>query len=133
MRKFIALFLVFSLLALLGNLFAKERRGAQLVIEQMDGQLVGGELIAVKNSSLLLLSEVGTDVSVGIKNVKVIKIVRKSKAKLAAGIGLLAGGAFGALIGNLITDEEDMIFHDRGASVPRPRCTLPHNHSMVQA
>ena len=95
MKKFIALFLVFSLLALSGNLIAKERRGAEIVIQKKDGQHVRGELLAVKKDSLLLLSDFWTDVSVDIKDVKVIKIVRKSKAL----IGLIAGGALGALLG----------------------------------
>ena len=95
MKKFVSLFLVFSLLALSGNLIANERRGAKIVIQKKDGQQVRGELLAVKKDSLLLLSDFRTDVSVDIKDVKVIKIVRKSKAL----IGLLAGGALGALLG----------------------------------
>ena len=95
MKKFVSLFLVFSLLALSGNLIANERRGAKIVIQKKDGQQVRGELLVVKKDSLLLLSDFWTDVSVDIKDVKVIKIVRKSKAK----IGLLAGGALGALLG----------------------------------
>jgi hypothetical protein len=90
-KKLISLFLVFSLLALSANLYAKERRGAKLIITKTDGQQIRGELITVKPNSLLLLSITGRDVSVDIADIKVIKIVKKSKALLGAGIGLLAG------------------------------------------
>ncbi len=99
MKKFISLFLVFSLLALSVNLYAKERRGAKLIITKKDGQQVQGELITVKPNSLLLLNTEGKDVSVGIADIKVIRIVKKSKALLAAGLGFLIGAAVGAAVG----------------------------------
>ena len=98
-KKFIALFLVFSLFALSGSLYAKERRGAELIVTKKNGQLIGGELITVKPNSLLLLDAVGKDVSVDIADIKVIRIMRQSKALLGAGIGLLIGVGPGALIG----------------------------------
>ena len=54
-KKFISLFLIFSLMMLSANLYAKERRGAKLIITKKDGQRIEGELIAVKPNSLLLL------------------------------------------------------------------------------
>ena len=94
-KKFVSLFLVFSLLALSGNLYAK-KKGAELVIQKKDGQEVRGELIAVKQNSLLWLdSESGADVSVGIGDIKLIKIMKISRA--AAGIGFLEGAGVGAL------------------------------------
>lgn len=61
-------------------------------------QQVGGELIAVKENSLLLLeSESGIDASVKIGDINVIKIVKRSKAIAGAGIGLLTGSGIGAL------------------------------------
>ena len=99
MKKFISLFLVFSILALLGNLLAKERKGAELYIHKKDGQYERAELIAVKKNSLLLKDIYsGADVSIDIKDVKVITIERESKASLGAGIGWLIGGGFGVLI-----------------------------------
>ena len=90
-KKFASLFLVLSLLALSGNLIAKERRGADLIITKKDRQQVKGELIAVKESSLLMLVS-GVDVSVDVKDIKIIRIVKKSWLLLGAGIGLLIGG-----------------------------------------
>ena len=73
MKRFIALFLVFSVLALSVPLAAKERKGADLIIQRTDGTQVRGELIAVKASSLLLLDrDTGSDVSVDIGDIGVI-------------------------------------------------------------
>ena len=115
MKKFVALFLVFSLLVLSGNMFAKEKRGAEIEIYKtkqvinlkMEGTPweklniepnIRGELIAIKENSLILLErDSGADVSIDIADIKAIRIVRKSKAL----IGLLVGGAFGALLGRV--------------------------------
>jgi hypothetical protein len=94
MRKTIAVFLAFSLFWLLGTLYA-EKKGAELVIEKKDSWYERGELIAVKQDSLLLLDSAGTDVSVDIGNIKTIKITKNSKAVLGAGIGFLIGAAIG--------------------------------------
>lgn len=95
MKKVIALFLVFSLLTLSGNLYAK-KKGANLIIHKKDFQVVRGELIAVKEKSLLLLSESGADVSADIGDVSKITIVSKSKSGKGALVGLLVGGVIGA-------------------------------------
>ena len=94
-KKFIALFLVFSLMMLSANLYAKERRGVELIITKKDGQQTQGELITVKPNSLLLLDTEGKDVSVEIEDIMVIKIFKGSKiyegAKIGGFIGLLGG------------------------------------------
>ena len=84
------------------NLYAKERRGAELIITKKDGQQIEGELIAVKPNSLLLLNTEGKDVAVGIADIRVIRIVKKSKALLGVGTGLLGGAVGGAFIGACI-------------------------------
>ncbi len=69
MKKFISLFLVFSILTLSIPLTAKERKGADLIIQKIDGQQVRGEFIAVKENSLLLLDrDTGADVTVDIED-----------------------------------------------------------------
>ncbi len=91
-KKFLSLFLIFSLMVLSGNLYAK-KRGAELTIIKKDGHLIRGELIAVKEHSLLLLS--ATDVSIDIGDIKVIEIEKKSKI----GKGAFYGGLIGAISG----------------------------------
>ena len=95
-KKFISLFLIFSLMILSVNLYAKERRGAKLIVTKLDGQLIKGELITVKPNSLLLLDTEGKDVSVGIEDIKVIKIAEKLGVAWGALVGLLGGAGFGA-------------------------------------
>jgi len=97
------------------NLYAKERQGATLIIQRKSDQIknirlkdtpwetsaitgIKGELITVKPNSLLLLDTEGKDVSIDIGDIKVIKIVKKSKALLGAGLGIVVGGGGGALI-----------------------------------
>ena len=118
MKKFISLFLVFSILALSGNLLAKERKGADLIIQKTDGQQVRGELIAVKENSLLLLErESGADVMVSIRDVNVITMVKKSKLWKGAGIGFFVGGIAGAVFG--------------AANADADKLDLPTGHAML--
>lgn len=127
-KKFIALFLAFSLMMLSANLYAKERRGAELIIQRKSDQVrevkktrmegtpwetsvitgIWGELIAVKQDSLLLLDAGGKDLSVDIADIKVIRIVKKSKARKGALYGLLIGGVIGAAAGS--REKDDFIF-----------------------
>ena len=100
MKKFTALFLLFSFLMLSGNMFARERRGANLKIRTIDNKQIKGELIAVKETSLLL-SEFGKDTSVNIEDITVIVIPKKSKF-LTVGLGLVIGGGVGYLTGCVV-------------------------------
>ena len=93
-KKFISLFLVFSLMMLSANLYAKEKRGAKLIITKKDGQQVQGELITVKPNSLLLLDTEGKDVSVNIADIKAIRVKKKSKIL----VGFIIFGSLGALL-----------------------------------
>ena len=96
--KLISSVLVVTFLVLPADLSAKERRGANLVVTRLDGSHVGGELIVVKRDSLLLLSY-GQDESIDLAAIKTVKIVRKSRAWLFAGIGGVAGATAGAFVG----------------------------------
>ncbi|MFX0211366.1 MAG: hypothetical protein ACFFDT_35630 [Candidatus Hodarchaeota archaeon] len=96
MKKLITLFLVFSILAFSGNMYA-EKTGADLIIQRTDGTQVRGELIAVKENSLLLLErDSGADMSVDSSEIRVIRIKKKSNFSQGFTIGFLAGGAGGA-------------------------------------
>jgi hypothetical protein len=103
-KRFISLVLIFSLMMLSANLYAKERRGAKLIVTKKNGYQTEGELITVKPNSLLLLDTEGKDVSVSIADINVIRIVKKSKALLGAGLGFLIGAGVGAIVG-LVADK----------------------------
>ncbi len=98
-KKLISLFLVFSLMMLSVNLYAKERRGAKLQIIKTDGKQIAGELITVKPNSLLLLNTEGKDVSVSVEEILIIRHARKSKFLKGIGIGILIGAGGGAIFG----------------------------------
>jgi hypothetical protein len=116
-KKFTALFLVFSLLTI--NCFSK-RRGINLNVTRTDGQPIKGELIAVKENSLLLLEkEVGVDVSINISDVKIITIKGPTTVQILTAPILLAAagevlgwtvwwlGSAGGL-GYIMAEEEEM-------------------------
>ncbi len=80
-KKFIASFLIFSLMMLSVNLYAEERRGAKLSVWKIGGQKIEGELIAVKEDSLMILTKwSGRDESNDIEGIEEIVIAKKSKA-----------------------------------------------------
>ena len=107
MKKFVSLLLVFSILALSIPLTAKERKGADLLIQKTDGTQVRGELIAVKENSLLLMErESGADVTVDVEDIRVIKILKKSKISTGSIVGAGFGAALIAL--GLIINEGDL-------------------------
>ena len=103
-RKFIPLFLGFSLLLIncsyLNTVEAKREKileekkekrklGAELWIQKNDDKFIHGELIAVKQASLLLLeSKSSEDVSIDIKEIKVITFVKKPTFWKGAVLGL---------------------------------------------
>ena len=59
-----------------------------------------GELIAVKQNSLLLLErELGADVTVDVDDIIIISIVKKSKVFKGIATGFFIGGGVGAVIG----------------------------------
>jgi hypothetical protein len=94
MKRTISLFLVVSVLLLSMPLAAKERKGADVIIQKTEGTQVRGELIAVKQASLLLLErDSEADVTVDVGEISVIRIVKKSKILIGGGLGaIICGG-----------------------------------------
>ncbi len=93
-KKFMALFLVFCLVVLSGNLSAQQgRKGVQLSVERNDGQIIMGELITVKKDSLLLLDEESqADLSIPISEAKAINVHNKHRM-IEMGLLFALGGA----------------------------------------
>ncbi len=85
----------------------RDDRGAYLVVMLKDGQEVEGELLAVKQDSLLVLKRLPEEgVTIALVDIGKVKIVRKSKALLGGAAGLLAGAGIGALWGHSLSDGE---------------------------
>lgn len=111
MRRFTALFLVFSLLTLSGDLIAQNRQGIQIIVFELNGKRNRGELIAVRQDALVILELLSNiDATVDIGDIKEIRIVKESKAL----VGLLVGGALGALIGYVTYQKSASGFVDIG-------------------
>jgi hypothetical protein len=98
-RSIISSVLIVSFISLPGALSAKGGRGANLIVALKDGPSVAGELIAVKQDSLVLVSPAGKDETVEFDKVSTITIVKKSKAGNGLLIGLLVGGIAGGAWG----------------------------------
>jgi len=89
------------------DLLARERKhGAELLILKKDGQQLRGELIAVKQDSLIMLVS-SLDVAVDIKDIRMIEILKKSKFLKGAGIGFVIGGITGTVFGLLAMEGEN--------------------------
>ena len=127
MRKFISLFLAVSFLGMNCatykrgegiNLELGQKPGITLVFWKLNWQQVEGELIAVKENSLLL-KELGTgvDTSVDIAEIRTITIVKKSNLLSGVGSGLIIGVGFGALIGWSLTDANSWFFSKTGENI----------------
>lgn len=106
--KVLALVLVFSLLACSGNLIAKERRGAELVVQKKDGKQIKGELIAVKPASLLILgAQSGADLAVDIADIRLIKLEKGLTFFSGLTLGAIAGLAGGFVAGLVLHESLD--------------------------
>ena len=108
MKKIMTTVLFLSFIAVSqGDLLAKERYGAQILVHKKNGQRFIGELIAVKQNQLLLLSASNVDTSINIEDVRAIDVVRRPYV----GLGLLMGSIMGYLVGASIASAEG---HEQG-------------------
>jgi hypothetical protein len=102
MKKFISLFLVYSILAFSIPLSSKDRKGADLIVQKINGQQIKGELIAVKKSALLLLERnSAADITVDMGEIRVITLIKKTKIWEGMGLGMLIGGGAGTGVSSL--------------------------------
>jgi len=111
-RKYLHLLtlVIVFLLIYPGNLDAK-KMGSLLVVEKQDGQVIEGELLSVKENSLLVLtSGSGNGVTIDINGIEKIKIKRKKKfgkgALIGAGVGFLIGMIGGSIDSNHHNESE---------------------------
>ncbi len=103
-RQFLTLGIVILLICPF-NLAAK-RKGSQLMIVKEDGQVLEGELLKVKEDSLLIMtSGSGNGVTIDITEISKLKIKRKAKFGKGALKGLLLGAGIGIVVG--LTNEYD--------------------------
>ena len=107
MKKTISLFLVLSLLLLSIPLTAKEKKGVELLLKKTDGTEVRGELIVVKENSMVLMERYsGGDVTVDVSDVRSVTNVKKSKALENAGLIFLICAGTGIVLGSTANKEK---------------------------
>jgi outer membrane lipoprotein SlyB len=102
MKKLIVLALIFSLVGFSTNLAAKD--GAKLKIQKKGGQQISGELIAIKDRSLMLIDGSGAYVSSAIDEINTIIIGSKSKFWNGAIPGFILGAVGGAVVGSKVSE-----------------------------
>ncbi len=106
-RQIITAVLLFLVVLRPGISMPRDDRGAYLVVTLKDGKEVEGELLAVKQDSLLLLKRLPEEgMTIALVDIGKVKIVKKSKALLGSAAGLLAGAGIGALWGHSLSDGE---------------------------
>lgn len=131
MRRVMALFIIIPFLAMSCTSYKRgagvrlkpgQKPGAEISIHKKDGWKIKGELISVKQNSLLLMERnTGTNMTFDIEEIDKIIIFKKSKVPSVV-IGSLAGGALGALIGYkgykrpASKEFGDLMFSDPGLS-----------------
>ena len=118
-KKFISLFLVLSLFSIncayLNMGKVRERPVVVLEVTKLDGQIVTGHLIRIKDNFILLMDRANNNFIITVKDIEVIKIVSKSKVRAGVGIGSTLG-VVGAVAWGLLVELED---------VPRIQIVLP--------
>jgi hypothetical protein len=106
-KKSVMVLLTIAFVGGSGALLAKERKGAQLIIDLKDGRQAAGELVAVGGTSLLLLNAQGKDESIDVAEISRLLVVRKSKAKTGAITGFIVGGLIGGIIGAQAAEQDN--------------------------
>ena len=107
-RKGAALGILIFLLTGNGILFAKkEKPGATIVVQKIDGRTSKGELLEVRDGKLtLLVFENAAKVDIRLNELRNLRIENKSVFLKGLWIGFLTGAAAGALGGFLSGDDE---------------------------
>lgn len=107
-RQFLTLIIVVLLICPV-NLAAK-KKGAHLRIEKEDAQVIEGELLSVKENSLLIMTSASnTGVTIDIHEIEKVGIKKKSKVSKGVLTGALVFGSVGYALGGyaaLIDDHQ---------------------------
>ena len=96
------------------HLLPSSKAGANLIVTKIDRTIVEGELIAVKQNSILLWgASSGKDESIRFEDINTLEIVKKSGLYWGAGLGLALGAIGGGVaINNNVHHSLDTIAND---------------------
>lgn len=91
---------VFSLVFPTNTYGKKVKRGTNIVVTKIDGSMVEGELLSVKQNSILLMTHSGVNGNkINVNEIQKIMIKKRSKIGKGMGKGFLYGALIGGLIG----------------------------------
>ncbi len=74
------------------------RKGAVLRIQKTDQQTIEGELIAVRNTQLILVDSASRDMAIDINEVALIVVKKDAHPWIGALLGMVAGGILGVAL-----------------------------------
>ena len=117
----VAIAMAVSLVMLAAEAVGQVKRGATVLVTTKQGSQVGGELVAVKSTSIVLLEPSGKDFSLDMAEVHSVLVIRKSKIGQGAILGLLAGVAGGYAGGAAYAEASGMC---PGCEAPMARAGL---------
>lgn len=94
------LIFVVIFIGLASTSLGKEKKHDPEVVVQKNNEIVRGELLRVKNDEIILMSSLnGSGITLKVDDIQKIKIVKKGHFFRGVGLGIVIGGAGGALLG----------------------------------
>jgi len=94
------LIFVVIFIGLASTSLGKEKKHGPEVVVQKNNEIVRGELLRVKNDEIILMSSLnGSGITLKVDDIQKIKIVKKGHFFRGVGLGIVIGGAGGALLG----------------------------------
>lgn len=99
-RQWVTLIIVFLLIYPVT--LAAKKKGAYLMVETEDGQVIEGELLTVKQDYLLVMTSASYNgVTIEVKKIDKIRVRKKSGVGKGALKGFLSGAVVGGLLGGM--------------------------------
>jgi hypothetical protein len=99
-KQIMVLMVVFMLIYPGVSAAKRKKHGAWIEVTKMNAQRVEGELLKVKDESLILMSNSETGITIPLNEIKTIKIRKRGKfltgAAVGVGLSMVAGGIMGA-------------------------------------
>ena len=98
--QFLVMLLVFSFITGEYTFAKKQKKGAWIFVTKVSGKQVSGELLVVKEDSILITyNSSGQWEKVELNEILKVRIIKRSKSLLGIGIGVVAGALLGGVLG----------------------------------
>lgn len=98
-RQFIALMLIITMISPVALSAKRKKHGARVKVVKLDGQLLEGELLYVKDTELILMNNSKVGITIPLNEIKEVKLKKKGKFLsgflLGVGAWMIVGGFLG--------------------------------------